>query len=68
VARGRHTRAHAFVAASLGWMLDSFDVMLYAMVGAALINDPDLHLSFRPTDCSARSPSWPPRPAGSCSR
>lgn len=38
---------HAFVAASLGWMLDSFDVMLYAMVGAALINDPTLHLSFQ---------------------
>jgi MFS family permease len=38
---------HAFVAAALGWMLDSFDVMLYAMVGAALINDPTLHLSFQ---------------------
>ena len=38
---------HAFIAASLGWMLDSFDVMLYAMVGAALINDPTLHLSFQ---------------------
>ncbi|MCU1382534.1 MAG: major facilitator superfamily 1 [Acidobacteria bacterium] len=38
---------HAFVAAALGWMLDSFDVMLYAMVGAALINDPHLHLSFQ---------------------
>jgi MFS family permease len=37
---------HAFVAAALGWMLDSFDVMLYAMVGAALINDPVLHLSL----------------------
>jgi MFS family permease len=37
---------HAFLAAALGWMLDSFDVMLYAMVGAALINDPILHLSF----------------------
>jgi MFS family permease len=42
------TRArHAFLAAALGWMLDSFDVMLYAMVGAALINDPTLHLSFQ---------------------
>jgi MFS family permease len=42
------TRArHAFIAAALGWMLDSFDVMLYAMVGAALINDPTLHLSFQ---------------------
>ena len=37
---------HAFVAASLGWMLDSFDVMLYAIVLAALIEDPTLHLSF----------------------
>ena len=34
-------RAHkAFVAASLGWMLDSFDVMLYAIVLASLIEDP----------------------------
>lgn len=41
------TRArHAFVAASLGWMLDSFDVMLYSMVLAALIEDPVLHLSL----------------------
>jgi MFS family permease len=40
-------RAHsAFVAASLGWMLDSFDVMLYAIVLAALIEDPVLHLSL----------------------
>jgi MFS family permease len=38
---------HAFIAAALGWMLDSFDVMLYAMVGAALINDPTLHLSLQ---------------------
>jgi MFS family permease len=37
---------HAFVAASLGWMLDSFDVMLYAIVLAALIQDPTLHLSL----------------------
>jgi MFS family permease len=36
----------AFVAASLGWMLDSFDVMLYAMVLASLIEDPTLHLSL----------------------
>jgi MFS family permease len=28
-------------------MLDSFDVMLFAMVGAALISDPTLHLSFQ---------------------
>ena len=36
----------AFVAAALGWMLDSFDVMLYAMVVAALVEDPTLHLSL----------------------
>jgi MFS family permease len=36
----------ALVAASFGWMLDSFDVMLFAMVVAALI--PDLGLS-KPT-------------------
>ncbi len=40
------TRArHAFAAASLGWMLDSFDVMLYSLVLAALIQDPVLQLS-----------------------
>jgi len=40
------TRARrAFIAASLGWMLDSFDVMLYAIVLAALIEDPSLRLS-----------------------
>jgi MFS family permease len=40
------TRARrAFVAASLGWMLDSFDVMLYAIVLAALIEDPALHMT-----------------------
>jgi MFS family permease len=38
---------NAFVAASLGWMLDSFDVMLYAIVVAALIEDPVLRLSLR---------------------
>jgi len=32
----------ALVAASLGWMLDSFDVMLYALVLAALIRDLDM--------------------------
>ncbi|HUU33675.1 MAG TPA: MFS transporter [Vicinamibacterales bacterium] len=36
---------HAFVAASLGWMLDSFDVMLYSLVLAALIQDPVLQMS-----------------------
>lgn len=40
------TRARrAFIAAALGWMLDSFDVMLYALVLAALIQDPVLQLS-----------------------
>jgi MFS family permease len=29
----------SFIAASLGWMLDAFDVMLYSMVLAALIDD-----------------------------
>jgi MFS family permease len=29
----------ALIAASLGWMLDSFDVMLYALVLASLMND-----------------------------
>lgn len=36
---------HAFLAASLGWMLDSFDVMLYSLVLASLIQDPTLQLS-----------------------
>lgn len=35
----------AFVASALGWMLDSFDVMLYALVTAALIRDPQLQLT-----------------------
>lgn len=35
----------AFVAASLGWMLDSFDVMLYALVLAELLRDPVLQLT-----------------------
>lgn len=35
----------AFTAAALGWMLDSFDVMLYSLVLAALIQDPVLQLS-----------------------
>lgn len=40
------TRARrAFIAASLGWMLDSFDVMLYAIVLAALLTDPTLALT-----------------------
>ena len=33
----------ALIAAALGWMLDSFDVMLYALVLSALI--PDLGMS-----------------------
>ena len=45
--RQADTRARrAFVAAALGWMLNSFDVMLYAMVLAALIEDPTLRLSL----------------------
>jgi MFS family permease len=35
----------AFTASALGWMLDSFDVMLYALVTAALIRDPQLQLT-----------------------
>jgi MFS family permease len=35
----------AFVAASLGWMLDSFDVMLYSIVLASLLQDPTLNLT-----------------------
>lgn len=35
----------AFIAASAGWMLDSFDVMLYSLVLASLIQDPGLQLS-----------------------
>jgi MFS family permease len=35
----------AFVASALGWMLDSFDVMLYSLVLASLIQDPALQLS-----------------------
>jgi MFS family permease len=35
----------AFAASALGWMLDSFDVMLYALVTAALIRDPQLRLT-----------------------
>jgi MFS family permease len=42
------TRARrAFVAASFGWMLDSFDVMLYSIVLAELVKDPTLHLSLQ---------------------
>ena len=37
----------AFVAASLGWMLDSFDIMLYSMVVVALVEDPTLHLTLQ---------------------
>ncbi|HVH26406.1 MAG TPA: MFS transporter [Vicinamibacterales bacterium] len=34
------------MAASLGWMLDAFDVMLFAIVVASLIEDPTLNLSL----------------------
>ena len=58
----------AFVAASLGWMLDSFDVMLYALVLASLIEDPTLQLSTaRPRAFSARSRCCRRPPAASCS-
>ncbi len=41
--RAGDQRAHrAFVAASLGWMLDAFDVMLYSLVLASLMRDLDL--------------------------
>jgi MFS family permease len=44
--RDADTRARrAFIAASLGWMLDSFDVMLYSLVLAALLQDPELGLT-----------------------
>src|SRR6476646_1241898 len=44
--RAADSRARrAFVAASLGWMLDSFDVMLYSLVLASLIQDPTLALT-----------------------
>ena len=35
----------AFIAASLGWMLDSFDVMLYSLVLASMLQDPQLQLT-----------------------
>jgi MFS family permease len=36
------TARRALIAAALGWMLDAFDVMLYALVLAALMRDLDL--------------------------
>ncbi|MGE0043710.1 MAG: MFS transporter [Vicinamibacterales bacterium] len=36
----------ALVAASMGWLLDSFDVMLYALVLASLVQDPTLGLTL----------------------
>lgn len=42
-AEGTPQARKALIAASLGWMLDSFDVMLYALVLAAII--PDLGMS-----------------------
>ena len=44
----------AFVAAALGWMLDSFDVMLYSLVLASLIEDPILSCAPAPPACSGR--------------
>src|SRR5438552_3154757 len=45
--RAADARAHrAFAAAAFGWMLDAFDVMLYSMVVAALIQDPQIGLSL----------------------
>jgi len=45
--READARAHrAFIAAAFGWMLDAFDVMLYSMVIAALVEDPGIHLSL----------------------
>jgi MFS family permease len=41
-----HRARRAFIAASLGWMLDAFDVMLFALVVASLIEDPTLGLSL----------------------
>jgi MFS family permease len=40
---GDRQAQRAFLAASLGWMLDAFDVMLFALVLASLLGD--LHLS-----------------------
>lgn len=37
-----HAARRALTAAALGWMLDAFDVMLYALVLAALMHDLDL--------------------------
>jgi MFS family permease len=41
-----HRARKAFWAAWFGWLLDAFDVMLYAIVLAALIEDPVLNLSL----------------------
>ena len=38
-AEGTPAARRALIAASLGWMLDSFDVMLYALVLAAIMSD-----------------------------
>ena len=54
----------ALVAAALGWMLDAFDVMLYALVLPAVLSA--LGLSATAAACSARSRSSPPPPAASC--
>jgi MFS family permease len=41
-----HRARKAFWAAWFGWLLDAFDVMLFAIVLAALIEDPVLNLSL----------------------
>ena len=42
----------AFVAASLGWMLDSFDIMLYALVLPPLMASLQLDADGRPAGSS----------------
>ncbi len=38
-AEGSPAARKSLIAASMGWMLDSFDVMLYALVLAAIMSD-----------------------------
>ena len=57
VVRGDAEARRALIAAALGWMLDSFDVMLYALVLASMMLD--LGISKSPggwlrIDCAAR--------------
>ena len=58
----------AFVAAAFGWMLDAFDVMLYSMVVAALIEDPQLHLTLPGASSIPAVDSNHPRMAVQCGR